>query len=61
VSAEDEEDHASQIINFLDDILKERAEVDLNGLSSEESYERRMVILRDCYAQNMDYIIERHG
>jgi hypothetical protein len=61
VSADDEDDRGSQVLNFLDDILKEREEVDLNGLSSEESYERRIVVLRDCFALHMDYIVEHHG
>lgn len=61
VSAEDEEDQATEIINFLDDILQVKGEINLNGLSSDDSFDRRMVFLRDCFAEHMDYIVDYHG
>lgn len=61
VSAEDEEDQASEVLNFLDDVLKESTQIDLNGLNSVDSYESRMVFLRACFAKHMDYIVALHG
>ena len=60
VSAEDEEGDASETINFLDDVLKEHGTILLNGLSSDESFQRRIAFLRDCYTRNMDYIVDHY-
>lgn len=61
VAAEDEDDQAGEVLNFLDDILKEKGELSLNGLSSDDSFEARIVFLRDCYARHMEYIDEYYG
>lgn len=61
VSAEDEDEKAGEVLNFLDDILKERGEVDLNGLSSDDSFAARMVFLRSCFTAHMEYISSYYG
>lgn len=61
VSGVDEENDASEVINFLDDILKEDDKIMLNGLDSEESFSSRIVFLRDCFAAHMDYIASQYG
>lgn len=60
VSAEDEEDQASEILNFIDDILREKDEIDLNGLDSQASFNIRMDFVRTCFYKHMDYIVEHH-
>ena len=61
VSAEDEEEQATELLNFLDDILKEHEEINLNNLDSNQSFNVRMDILRACFAKHMDYIANHHG
>jgi hypothetical protein len=60
ISAENEEDGESEIINFLDDLLVEKGEVELNGLSSLESFNIRNGFLKACFESHMDYIVNHH-
>lgn len=60
VSAEDEDDEASHVLNFLRDILLHSDEIDLDGVSSEVSFTRRIAFLRACYGEHMDYIVKHH-
>lgn len=61
VAAEDEDEQAGEVLNFLDDILKEKDEIDLNGLSADDSFAARIVFLRACYTKHMDYINNYYG
>jgi hypothetical protein len=61
VAAEDEDEDAGEILNFLDDILKEKGDLGLNGLTSEDSFEARIVFLRTCYQRHMEYIEDYYG
>ena len=61
VSTEDESDRGNEAINFLDDVLKRRHEIDVSDLDSDGSYEERMEFLRDCFAENIDYLEGYYG
>lgn len=61
VSGEDEDTDSNEVLNFLDDVLKERGELDLNGMDALASYNARIAFLRGCFAQHMDYIAHRYG
>jgi hypothetical protein len=61
VTSENEADDASEVINFLGDVLKDKEEVDLNGLDGRCSLEVRIAALRACYARQMDHIMRHYG
>lgn len=60
VSSEDDDGRGSDTLDFLDDILKDSEDIDLNGLSSDESYMRRIDALRACFVRNQDYIARHY-
>lgn len=61
VQGEDEEEDGGEVLNFLDDILKDVGEVPLNDLTVDQAFEARIVFLRACYAQHVDYITSYYG
>ena len=61
VSGEDEDDRGSTAIDFLDDVLREREEIDLTELDADQSYNERIRFLHDCFATHIDYLERYYG
>lgn len=61
VSGEDEDTDASDVLNFLDDVLREKSDIDLNGMTADQSYAARISFLRHSFAQHMDYLAQHYG
>lgn len=61
VSGEDDDDRGSKAIDFLDDVLREREQIDLTDMDSDASYEERIRFLRDCFERHLDYLERYYG